>query len=168
MRYSPETLEYALEETHRVGARVLLNFAPARPLPPENLRHVEILVVNETEASFLSGISVSSDASAASAAERLTRLGPETVIITLGSQGAWVTSVNLEKKISAFSVPVVDTTAAGDTFCGALAVAIGEGKALEKALRFASAAAAISVTRFGAHPSIPTRQEIEGFLNTTA
>jgi ribokinase len=121
-------------------------------------------VVNEGEAEFLSGVRARGEESQEQAADALSALGPRTVIITMGSEGAFVASGILRTRVPSFPVTVVDTTAAGDTFCGALAVALGERSDLETALRFASAAAALSVTRLGAQPSIPTRAEIDEFL----
>lgn len=160
----PQTLIHALHAARRARCRTLLNYAPARPLPAEALRQVGILVVNETEAEYLSGVAVATGAEAARAGERLVRLGPDTVVVTLGARGAWVTSAGLERLVPAFPVRVVDTTAAGDTFCGALAVALGEGRELEDSLRFAAAAAALCVTRLGAQPSIPRRGDIDALL----
>lgn len=158
------TLVYAIGKAHVSGARVLLNFAPARPLPVGCFRQVDILVVNEIEAKFLSGIPVDGAAKWAEAAEALQALGPAMVIITLGSEVAFVATDALRKHFPSFPVEVVDTTAAGDVYCGALAVALAEEAALETAARFAGAAAALSVTRMGAQPSIPMRQEIDAFL----
>jgi len=164
----PITLAYALEKARAAGSLVILNLAPARPLPRESFRAVDILVVNEGEAEFLSGVSVATEGGPERAAEALAALGPRTVIITMGSEGALVTSGILQKRVPSFSVPVVDTTGAGDTFCGALAVALAERSDLETALRFAAAAAALSGTRLGAQPSIPTRLQIDEFLRARA
>src|SRR5208283_4271591 len=101
------------------------------------------------------------EAMAALAAEKLRARGVETVILTLGARGAFVATASIRQLVPGFPVEAVDTTAAGDVFNGALAVALGEGKPLLEAVRFANAAAAISVTRLGAQPSAPTRNEIE-------
>ena len=106
---------------------------------------------------------VENEADAEVAAQKLVNNGVEKVIITLGSKGAFVTTKTEKVSVPAFKVEAVDTTAAGDTFCGAFAVALVEGKSLKDALQFASAAAAISVTRIGAQPSAPTREEIDIF-----
>ncbi len=116
------------------------------------------------EAGFLSGIPVENESDAGLAAQKLVDKGVEKVIITLGSKGAFVLTKTEKVSVPAFKVTAVDTTAAGDTFCGAFAVVLVEGKSLKDALQFASAAAAISVTRIGAQPSAPTRAEIEAFL----
>lgn len=159
-----ETLQAAAELAVRAGARVILNPAPARPLPDRLLQHVSILTPNETEAELLTGIKVDSTATAEEAANKLIGRGVETVILTLGARGAFVATADTRKLVSGFKVEAVDTTAAGDTFNGALAVALAEGQPLDRAVLFANAAGAISVTRIGAQPSTPKREEIEKFL----
>ncbi len=151
-----------LAALHRV--LLILNPAPAQPLPGELLHHVSVLTPNAREASALTGIEVKDPGSAAQAAARLRRRGVSTVIITLGEQGVYVEAPRVHAHVPAFPVRAVDTTAAGDVFNGVLAVALAEGKPLLEAVRFANAAAAISVTRLGAQPSAPTRAEIEQFL----
>jgi ribokinase len=146
------------------GVPFILNPAPARALPDSLLRRVSILTPNETEAELLTGIPVNDEASAASASRRLRDRGVETVIITLGPQGAFLADATRERLIAGFRVKAVDTTAAGDTFNGALAVALAEGRSMTEAVRFANAAAALAVTRLGAQPSAPTRPEIERML----
>jgi ribokinase len=143
---------------------VALNPAPARQLSDELLALVDIITPNETEAEKLTGIAVSSDEDAARAARALHDKGIRTVIITLGSRGVWA-SVNGEgKRVPGFKVKAIDTIAAGDTFNGALMTALLEDKPLDEAIRFAHAAAAIAVTRKGAQPSVPWRNEIDDFL----
>ncbi len=161
---TPEALSTAIALGHELGKPVMLNFAPARPLPEESLRMVDILVVNEVEAEFLCGFEVSSAEAAHRAADVLRQKGPHTVVITLGGKGAVVLTDSERFSAPAFDVKVVDTTAAGDVFCGALAVALVEGKKMTESIRFASAASAISVTRLGAQPSAPQRAEIETLL----
>jgi ribokinase len=146
------------------GARIILNPAPARPLPGALLKKISILTPNEVEAERLTGIKVVSDASAAKAARALRAAGVETVIITRGPLGAFVASPGFAGPVRGFKMKAVDTTGAGDIFNGALAVAVGEGRALRDAVLFAHAAAAISVTRRGAQPSAPRRGEIDEFL----
>lgn len=152
----------ALAAANRVP--VILNPAPARTLPAALLRKVSVITPNETEAERLTGITVSDEATAAEAAMILRRRGVGTVIITLGSRGAFVATGDQTRLVPSFPVKAVDTTAAGDVFTGALAVALAEGKPILDAVRFACAAAAISVTRSGAQPSVPKRREIEGLL----
>jgi len=143
---------------------VALNPAPARQLSDELLALVDIITPNETEAEKLTGIAVSSDEDAARATRVLHEKGIRTVIITLGSRGVWA-SVNGEgKRVAGFKVKAIDTIAAGDTFNGALMTALLEEKPLDEAIRFAHAAAAIAVTRKGAQPSVPWRNEIDDFL----
>jgi ribokinase len=161
-----ETVEAAAQLAQRAGLRVILNPAPApkEPLPARLLQDISILTPNETEAELLTGIKVDSAESAAKAAAKLLAQGVGAVIVTLGAKGAYVASAAGGKLIPGFKVEAVDTTAAGDTFNGALAVALAEGQAFDQAVRFAHAAAAISVTRLGAQPSAPKRDEIEKLL----
>ena len=147
------------------GVPVMLNYAPVQTVEKAFLEGAQMLVVNEGEAQILSGLAVTDTRSAAAAADRLRERGPSTVIVTLGPAGAWVSSAELRGPVAPFTVEAVDSTGAGDTFCGALAVGLAEGRALKVALRFASAAAALSVTRVGAQPSIPRRPEINKFLD---
>ncbi|MEI8312137.1 MAG: ribokinase [Verrucomicrobiota bacterium] len=151
----------------KAGVGVVLNPAPARVLPGKLLKKISIITPNETEAELLTGIKVDSDAAASKAADKLLARGVKTVIITLGSRGAFVAGDGVRKLVPGFKVKAEDTTAAGDTFNGALAVALVEGKSLVDAVRFANAAAAISVTRLGAQTSVPTRKEIEKLLKNT-
>jgi len=143
---------------------VILNPAPARPLPDALLRRITILTPNETEAEILTGIKVTDNASATKAAGALLARGVQIVIITLGARGALVAMAGLVQHVPGFKVKPVDTTAAGDCFNGALAIAYAEEKPLIDAVRFANAAAALSVTKPGAQPSAPTRRTIEKLL----
>lgn len=159
-----ETVQAAAELAARAAVPVILNPAPARVLPDKFLKLVSILTPNETEAELLTGIAVTDEATASRAAEKLRARGVETVILTLGARGAFVATASIRELVPGFRVKAVDTTAAGDVFNGALAVALGEGRPLLEAVRFANAAAAISVTRLGAQPSAPDRKEIELLL----
>ena len=155
----------ALLIAHQNKTIVALNPAPARELPDELLALVDIITPNETEAEKLTGIRVENDEDAAKAAQVLHEKGIRTVLITLGSRGVWA-SVNGEgQRVPGFRVQAVDTIAAGDTFNGALITALLEEKPLPEAIRFAHAAAAIAVTRKGAQPSVPWREEIDAFLD---
>ena len=156
-----EAVEAAAKSAARGNVPIILNPAPARKLSDELLKRVSILTPNETEAELLTGIKVTDGKSAAWAAEELLSRGVQTVIITLGARGAFVAEASIQMLVPGFQVKPVDTTGAGDVFNGALAVALGEGRKLLEAVRFANAAAAISVTRLGAQPSAPTRKEIE-------
>jgi ribokinase len=166
---TPDLLQFTLELARRAGCRTMLNLAPPRPFPVESFTRVDILVVNETEAAFQCGFPVEDETQAWRAVEALQARGVAMVILTLGANGClFATRQNGSQdrqRIPAFKVAAVDTTAAGDVFCGALAVALTEGQPVPQALRFASAAAAVCVTRIGAQPSIPGRAEIEAFLS---
>ena len=144
---------------------VLWNFAPTKQVDPNILEAVDILVVNEVEAAYLAGCSVETDEDTTQAAARLHEMGAQTVIISLGKRGAYVCSGDLQGLIPGFKVEAVDTTAAGDVFCGSLAVALTEGKDWEEAVRFAHGASALSVQKMGAQPSAPHRNDIDTFLN---
>ncbi len=154
----------AMEIAHGAGVAILWNFAPAMPFPEEMLNYAPILVANETEAKFLTETTVTDRASAGVAARKLLDRGASAAIITLGASGSLVVTANEEHFTEAFRVEAVDTTAAGDVFCGSLAVARSEGRTWPVALRFATAAAALSVMVLGAQPSAPQRAAIEGFL----
>jgi ribokinase len=158
------TVQVAAVLAAKHGVPVILNPAPARPLPDTLLKRVSILTPNETEAELLTGVKVVSEAAAAKAADRLLAKGVRVVILTLGARGAFVADAGGKRLVPTFRVKAVDTTAAGDIFNGALAVALAEGMPLVEAVRFGCAAAAISVTRPGAQPSAPRRAEIEKLL----
>jgi ribokinase len=157
-------LQAALALARKARMPVVLNPAPARALPNALLRQIDYLTPNEHEAEALTGIRVRSDAAAARAAQALRRRGARTVLVTLGARGVFVSSEELRRRVPAFKSKPIDTTAAGDIFSGAFAVAIAEGMPLLQSVRFAQAAAAISVTRLGAQSSAPTRAEIERLL----
>ncbi len=159
-----EAIIAAVDLARSLNVPVILNPAPAQPLPPDLLQRVSILTPNEHEAGLLSGIEIKCDQSANAAANVLRSQGVETVIITMGSRGALVANSSTTVLVPSCAVDVVDTTAAGDTFNGALAVAIAEGRDLLSAIEFANAAAALSVTKLGAQPSIPMRDEIEALV----
>jgi ribokinase len=152
--------------TNRVP--VILNPAPARALDDHLLRRISILTPNETETEMLTSVKIKKESDMAKAAQRLLNRGVRAVFITLGSKGVFVASEteNIRRIIPAFKVKAVDTTAAGDVFNGALAVALAEDRSLLDAARFANAAAALSVTKLGAQPSAPYRRDIEKLLKT--
>lgn len=158
------TVEYAIRKASAAGAKVILNPAPAAILPADVYQHIYLITPNETEASLLSGLKVDNVADAAVAAERLMQLGVENVIVTCGSKGSLVCTDTGCDLIKARKVVAVDTTAAGDVYNGALTVALAEGKSLIESAHFATCAAAISVTRFGAQDSVPTRAEVDAML----
>lgn len=159
-----ESVLAAARIAHENHTIVALNPAPARLLSDDLLALVDIITPNETEAEKLTGIRVENDSDAARAAQALHAKGIETVIITLGSRGVWASVKGEGRRVAGFKVKAVDTIAAGDTFNGALMTALLEKRALDEAIRFAHAAAAIAVTRKGAQPSVPWRKEIDEFL----
>jgi ribokinase len=160
-----ETIYAAARIASRRGAKVLLNPAPAQVLEKDLLELVDVLLPNEHEIALMTGVQLQSTADTRQAAEKLFSLGTKNLIVTLGSQGsALFNASGQETLIPACPVQAVDTTAAGDCFVGALAVGLCEGKPLPVAAEFASAAAAISVTRAGAQPSLPRREEVTQFM----
>ena len=161
-----ETVEYVAGIAHSKKIKLVLNPAPAAMLNDELLKKVSIITPNQKEAEMLTGIKVSDEASAKQAALALHKKGIETVIITMGAMGALVYEHNKYTMIDGHKVNVVDTTAAGDVFNGALVVAISEKKTTIDAVKFACKAAAISVTRLGAQASIPYRKEVESFTSS--
>lgn len=154
----------AAEIAFEAGVQVVLNPAPATSLPAELLKCVSILIPNETEASAISGIDINNLETASAAAERLKGMGVREVIITMGSRGSMVCDGECTF-VPAVKVNAVDTTAAGDTFCGGVCVALSEGKALSEAVKFATAASSIAVQRPGAQDSVPSRCEVDKLLN---
>jgi ribokinase len=156
-----ETVEAAARVAARAGVEVILNPAPARPLPESLLQHVSILTPNRFEAEQLTGVAVTDEESAEAAARELMALGVNAVVVTLGSQGAVSVSEQGTEIVGGHSVDAIDSTGAGDVFSGCLATARGEGRSISQALTFANAAAALSVMQAGAQPSAPNRRDIE-------
>ncbi len=156
-----ETVEYLGQLSKEYELKLVLNPAPAQPLSDDLLTSLYIITPNEIEAELLSGIKVVDEASARGAAMVLRQKGVDIVIITMGSQGAYVLSDDLDELIPSQKVKVVDTTAAGDTFNGALVVALAEGMDLKSAVEFANRAAAYAVGILGAQTSAPLRKDIE-------
>ena len=153
-----DMVAYALETAKELGVRTILNPAPAAALPPETLALADYLTPNETELETLAG----DDATDVEAAARGLLTRPDQIaLVTLGAQGAQIVAPGLSKVVPSYKVEAVDTTGAGDAFNGALAVALAEGMALEEALSFANAAAALSVTKPGAAPSTPYRADVD-------
>ena len=146
------------------GVAVVLDPGPARPLPEELYAYCAFITPNETEAQALVGFAVEDEASARCAAEELVARGAGCAVIKMGAGGAYYATKDHGRHLTAFQVEAVDSVAAGDAFNGALAVAIGEGKSLEEVMRWAMAAGAIAVTRTGAQDSMPSREEVGGFL----
>lgn len=166
-----ETVKTLIAAGHNSGVLVVLNLAPAQPLPWETLQQVDVLIVNESEASLLSGQRVDTREDAYTVATVLHEHGIATVVITLGAQGAILAHDDgmggtgiLHQ--AAPRTQVIDTTAAGDCFVGALTVALTEGQAPQDALRFAVYASALKVTKFGAQTGLPNRAEVEGWIKS--
>ncbi len=159
-----EAVEAALSLAKDSGLVTILNPAPARSFPPKLLEKVDVLTPNEVELSHMAGVDVGDPEALSSAARKLLAWGPKYVVVTLGERGAFLVSREGEVHIPAFPVDPVDTTAAGDAFNGALAVAIARGKGMEDAVRFACAAGALATTRLGAQPSLPNLAEVEDLL----
>jgi ribokinase len=163
-----ETVAEGLREARRMGATCILDPAPAQALPQEILQSVDIATPNENEACVLAGAPPSrvTPADAVALGNRIRELGVRSVIVKLGDRGCVYCGADRSFASPPFPVRAADSTAAGDTFNAALAVALAEGAGLEDALRFANAAAAISVTRPGAQTSAPVRAEVESLLAT--
>ena len=162
-----ETIEHVLNIAEEHDIPVLWNFAPAQKFRLTYCSKVKILVVNETEADFLVKTAVKDLKSAKAAVQELLNLGPNLVILTLGANGVIYGNHDSIQHCPAFKVNALDTTAAGDVFCGSFAVAHVEGKALHQAIEFATAASAICVTQIGAQPSIPYRKDIDAFIKNS-
>ena len=164
---SLESVERSVSQAKAKGARTILDPAPARQLSPELLHNVDFLTPNENEALMLLGkppTPVDDDAQAEAVADELLALGPGTVVLKLGPRGCLLTTQEGHQWVSGFEVAALDTTAAGDTFNGAFATALSEGRPVIEAARFANAAGALSVTKPGAQSSIPSREEVDEFL----
>jgi ribokinase len=153
-------VQAAVARAHRAGVTVLLNPAPAAPLPESMWAQIDILVLNETEATAYAGLDVVDPNSAAEAGALLRAKGPDRVLVTLGAQGVVVVDGGGARHTPAKKVKAVDTTAAGDTFIGALAAALCEGQTLNAAVALGQAAGSLCVTRPGAQASIPYRREL--------
>ncbi|MBD0378426.1 MAG: ribokinase [Flavisolibacter sp.] len=156
-----ETIIHASTLAAAKGVPVILNPAPACALPESLLKKISVLTPNEKEAEMLTGIAITDLNMAIQAANHIRRQGVETIIITLGAKGALVVNQEICELVPAPAVQAVDTTAAGDVFNGALAVALSEGQSLLDAVAFGCHAAALSVTRLGAQSSAPFRKEVE-------
>jgi ribokinase len=159
-----KTVQYAAKLAFDHGIRVILNPAPGQPLPIEILKTISILTPNETEAAMLTGIKIEDEGAGEDAGRILISKGVNKVIITIGKKGALILDSSGSELVGGFKVHAVDTTAAGDIFNGALAVALAEKKNIWEAVKFGNAAAALSVTKLGAQPSAPKRKDILEFL----
>lgn len=154
----------AAEVARAHGATVILNPAPACPLPPELLSLIDVLIPNESETALLTHLPVGDRAEIEVAASALRELGVDTVVLTLGERGALLMEKGEKELIPAFEVTPVDTTAAGDAFVGGFAVALAEGRSLADAVRWGNAAGALATTRLGAQPSLPARRAVEALM----
>lgn len=159
-----ETVMAAAKIAHEAGVKVVLNPAPAQPLPSELLSYVDVLMPNQSEAALLSGMAVNDEDDAVKAAQHLRSYGIDYVVVTLGDQGALLVGPEGKQRISAHQVKAVDATAAGDAFVAAFAVALAEGRDYATALAWGNAAGALAVTAAGAQPSLPTRAALEALL----
>ncbi|MFZ5753133.1 MAG: ribokinase [Bacillota bacterium] len=153
----------AVELAKEAGVLVILNPAPAQALPESLLNQVDVLTPNETELSILSGVPVQNMVEVYTASRILLEKGTKCVVTTLGDKGAFLCSPNINVLIPGYSVKAIDTTAAGDSFTAALAVAVAQGKPLPKAVKFANKVGALTVTKKGAQPSLPLLDEVEKY-----
>lgn len=166
-----ETIIHAAEWGKQKGITVILNPAPARELPDELIANADFILPNETELTLLTGVMVKDNISAEAAARALLERGAKNVIVTLGEKGALVVTGTQVTHVDAYKVDVVDTTAAGDAFIGGLASKILESDSLLSALqiveavKYANACGALATTKFGAQPSLPTKEEVEKFIS---
>jgi ribokinase len=160
-----EAVLAAARRAKESGLRVLLNPAPAQPLPAELISLPDFLLPNESELSLLTDQAVQDIASAENAAKTLLARGAQNVIVTLGAQGALIVSGKQVTHVETYQVEVLDTTAAGDAFIGGFSSALLQNKPLEEAVRYACACGALAATKFGAQPSLPTREEVERFMS---
>jgi len=156
-----QTVEHAVALAYSYGTRVILNPAPAAALSNDLLKKVYVVLPNRIETEMLSSIKVTDENSAYRAAKAISGKGIENVVITLGREGAFVKEGENFIKTPATEVETIDTTGAGDVFCGAVSVYLSEGHSLIESVRFANAAAAIAVTRIGAQTAIPYRAEVK-------
>jgi ribokinase len=159
-----ETTKYMIQEAKRLNIHVYFNPAPSLEIPVDTLPLINTLILNETEAEAITGLTVETEQQAKLTAELLVEKGVERVILTLGRKGALCVTKDQFIHMTAFKVVAVDTTAAGDTFIGAFATASEMGQPIENSLRFATAAAALTVTKKGAQLSIPGSTEIKAFI----
>ena len=159
-----KVIERAIEYAYEFKTPIILNPAPANILSENILRKVTYLTPNESEAELLTGVKINRKEDAVKAANILIKRGVNTVVMTLGSEGALIVNKEVTKFIKGFSVEPVDTVAAGDAFNGALAFGLVQNKSIEEAVTFANAVGALTITKSGAIPSIPTKEEVDMFI----
>lgn len=160
-----ETVIHAAKWGKQKGMTVMLNPAPARDLPDELIENVDYILPNETELNLLTGVHVKDTASAEQGARVLLTRGAKNAIVTLGEKGALFVSNKRVTQVNAYKVSVIDTTAAGDAFIGGFACALLRGGEIEGAVKYANACGALAATKFGAQPSLPTKEETERFMS---
>ncbi len=160
-----ETVACAARIAHQHGVRVLLNPAPAQPMPEAMLADIDILIPNESELALLTGMPVDDRVQIETAANTLLDKGLQTLVVTLGAKGALLVTADGAHHVPGYTVEAVDTTAAGDAFIGGLAVAILQGQALEEAVRRGNACGALATTKFGAQPSLPKPEEVNRLMS---
>ncbi len=156
-----DTVEYVARIAKGMGKKVILNPAPALHLPDNLLGNLYMIIANETETEYITGTKITDMESICRAADIMSERGVENVVITLGSKGAFIKENGAYHKVPAIKVKAVDATAAGDTFCGAICVALAENKSILDAVEFANKCASVTVTRMGAQSSLPYRSEID-------
>lgn len=159
-----EVVIYSAKLARKNNLKIILNPAPGREIPDILIKNCDILTPNETEAEILTGVKIKNLEDVKSAGKKLLERGAKYVIITLGEKGALYCTKEETSLISPFKVKAVDTTAAGDAFNGGLAVAIAKGKDIKEGIKLANAAGALSATKMGAQPSLPSKRELEKFL----
>jgi len=162
------TVTSAAQRAHENGLRVILNPAPAKQLSDELISLANFIIPNETELSLLTGMDVKDIPSAEQAAQILLSRGTKNVIVTLGGKGALIVTGTQVTRVNTFKVNVVDTTAAGDAFIGGFATALLQEKSLEESVKYGCACGALAATKFGAQPSLPTKEEVERLMSLRA
>lgn len=161
-----DTVKYSLRLANEYQVPSVLNLAPPRLISGETLKSIQHLVVNESEATYLSGITVKDHSTALEACANLIQRGAQTIIVTLGDKGCVLANRDGSKFFPAHNVEVVDTTAAGDAFIGGFVSAMSTSNDLSKSVHYATAVAALTVTRFGAQSSLPNKDEVDTFLKS--
>ncbi|HVF26346.1 MAG TPA: ribokinase [Anaerolineales bacterium] len=160
-----ETVLSAAQRAHENGLRVILNPAPAQQIPAALISLADFLIPNETELSLLTGLPVSDIKTTEEAARKLLDQGAQNIIVTLGSKGALIVTRAQVTHVDTYAVDVVDTTAAGDAFIGGFATALLQDGSLEESVRYGCACGALATTKFGAQPSLPTKEDVERFMS---